>query len=134
MVEGAVVRAGVLGVVREPRVIRAAAGGELVEDGAVGGGAPVRGHGLVHGLPGDVVAEAEPGPVADEQSGGHQLVEVAGGHGRHGLEQVRLDPRSQQGGGVQCARGPESLSAAARARTASRADGGTTPTRTAAPR
>ncbi|MEP6651667.1 MAG: hypothetical protein ABJA74_17405, partial [Lapillicoccus sp.] len=101
VMEGQVVGAAVFRVVGQPRVVHVAAPHQLVEDGVVSGHSAVRRHGLVDRLPGDVVPEPQAGPLSEDESGAHQLVEVLRRHVRGGAQQVRLHPRPDQRGHVE---------------------------------
>ena len=84
--------------------------------------------GLLHGEPGDLVAEPQPPAVADEQPGGEQFVDSSGRRAGSAVpprSSPQLDPGAGQRGHVEHARGPRRRAAATRASTASRADGGT---------
>ena len=117
---------GRLGVEGQPGVVVAAEAAEGVEDPGVDLAAAVRGNGVLHGEPGDLVPELRRRAVPGEQPGGEQVIDGRRRGAGDRLQQPEFDAGADQRGRVQHVAGAGS-SRATRARTASRAEGGTWP-------
>ena len=92
---------GRLGVEGQPGVVVAAEAAEGLEDPGLYLDAAVRGDGVLHGEPGDLVAELRRRAVPGEQPGGEQVIDGRRRGAGDRLQQAELDAGADQRGRVQ---------------------------------
>ena len=92
---------GRLGVEGQPGVVVAAEAAEGVEDPGVDLAAAVRGNGVLHGEPGDLVPELHRRAVPGEQPGGEQVIDGRRRGAGDRLQQPEFDAGADQRGRVQ---------------------------------